>query len=69
MPEQPLENDSADENSPVEDDEVDDDQEEVYFIKIRYFSFISFVFQDNENEVTPDFTDDDYGADFGDDGK
>jgi hypothetical protein len=44
MPEQPFENDSAEENSPGDDDEVNDDQEEeeeVYSIKIDYL-FIVF---------------------------
>jgi hypothetical protein len=35
MPEQPFENDSGDENSPVhnDDDEIEDDQEEVFVIE------------------------------------
>lgn len=47
MPEQPFENDSANENSPFDDDDIDDEED--------------------ENVPTPDFTDDDYGSDLGDD--
>jgi len=36
MPEQPFENDSADENSSVDDNKIENDQEEVYSIKNEY---------------------------------
>ena len=47
MPEQPFENDSAEENSPVDDDEVDDDQEEeeeVYSTKPKSLIFLIFLY-------------------------
>jgi hypothetical protein len=36
MPEQPFENDSADENSSVDDNKIENDQEEVYSMKNEY---------------------------------
>jgi hypothetical protein len=40
MPEQPFENDSANENSPVDDDDDEVEDEEVCSIKNEYSTFI-----------------------------